>query len=367
MAFSLDVETRSPVNLKTAGMYVYFEHPKTNVMIASWAVKGGPRGRWRLGEPCPPILVEQIEAGETITCWNAGFERRAIWDILVPRHGWPRPKLEQFVCTAAAAAAIGLPRALDDAAVALGLDVQKDAVGKRLMLRMSKPRNPRAGEDPNGLYWYGWDDDALVEQLSSYCDQDVVVEEAVAARIVPLSPAEQRLYWTDQLINDRGIRLDRLSAAGAVQLAERAKAVLDREMALVTAGYVRKCSAVADLTRWVREQGVALDTLGKADVVDLLEADDLPERVRRALEIRQEAAKTSVKKIDAMRARACRDGRIRGSFLFCAAGTGRWSSTGAQLHNMPRPRKVFEDAHVDYRLLFEKIRTGDPEQLREIE
>jgi DNA polymerase len=96
----------------------------------------------------------------------------------------------------------------------------------------------------------------------------------------------------------------------------------------------------------------------------MLESDDLPAHVRKALELRQEAAKTSTAKLVAFLNRVGAGERLRGAFLFCAAGTGRWSSVGAQLHNLPRPRKVYGDAHLDLKALFENFRHGNPEWLR---
>ena len=116
-----DFETRSPVDLLDRGMYVYAEHPMTDALLASFKMSGpndlwtGPEGvcRWRRGEPCPPYLRAYVEAGGEICAHNAAFERIIWWNVMVPKHGWPKPKLEQFRCTAATAAAMALPRSLD--------------------------------------------------------------------------------------------------------------------------------------------------------------------------------------------------------------------------------------------------------------
>jgi DNA polymerase len=133
-------------------------------------------------------------------------------------------------------------------------------------------------------------------------------------------------------------------------------------MAEITGGAVKKCSEVAKLTAWLEAHGVPVESLKKADIDDLLEYDDLPQAARSALLVRQEAAKTSVAKVEAMLKRASKDGRVRGSFIYHGAGTGRWANVGVNFANMPRNRKCFEGLRQD--LLFEGIRTGDPGYLR---
>jgi DNA polymerase len=362
MHVEIDFETRSIVDLKKHGSYVYFAHTQTDVMLASYSIDDGPIQRWRIGQPCPDDVRAVIESGGEVWAHNAGFERQCINAVLAKRHGWPAVAIEQTRCTAAMAAAMGLPRDLAGLGRALGLDAQKDDEGWRLMMKMCRPRKPRKGE-PDGLYWYGWDDPAIVDRLHDYCDKDVLTETAAKRRMVPLSAVEWAVYHATVRQNERGIRIDRASVAAAQELAERAKAVLDREMTLTTGGYVTACSQVARLVEWVQGRGVEMTSAAKAELLDLLGADDLPDDVRRALELRQEAAKASVAKLGAFLDRASADARIRGSFLYHAAGTGRWSSVGAQLHNLPRPRPAFGAAHPRASTLFRAFRTGEPQLL----
>jgi DNA polymerase len=359
----IDFETRSDVNIKTAGAYLYFESPHTKALMASYKINGGPISRWRYGQPCPADIREHVEAGGTISAHNAAFER-LLWRKVLARIGWPLPTLEQFRCTAATAASMALPRDLGGLGTALNLPVKKNKDGAALIRFFSVPRRPKKDEPP-GLYWHEPEDyPEKFEQFHDYCDDDVESESQADSRMVPLSEYEQDLYWLDQRINDRGIRIDIKSARTALRLAERAKVLLDRQMAELTAGAVTACSQVSKLVEWINAQGVPIPSAAKAEIEELLETDDLPAHVRRALELRQEAAKTSVSKLTAFLARAGADERLRGAFLFRAAGTGRYSSVGAQLHNLPRPRKVYGDAHPDLKTLFENIRHGDPEWLK---
>lgn len=363
MIVSVDFETRSPVDLRTCGAYVYFEHPETRVLMCAYRINQNPVNIWTCLDPEPPRdLWAAIEARATLRAWNAQFETLG-FDLLADRNGWPRPRYDQYVDTAAAAAAMCLPRALGDAAGALGLEVQKDKDGMRLIRKFSIPRRPRKDE-PDGLYWNEPQDHPDdFEAFKRYCIRDVETEEAAARRLVPLSADEQKLWLLDQTINRRGIRIDRKSAQAAINLAEKAKLRLDREMKLATGGYVTRCSEVGKLVEWVQSQGVPITSAAKADIVEMLDCDDLPGPVRKALELRQEAAKTSVAKLNAMLARASGDGRVRGSFLYHGASTGRWSNTGVNFANMPRPRRIFDDEKPRSDALFRTFRQEDPDLL----
>lgn len=361
----IDFETRSDIDIKKHGVYLYMASPNTEALLASYKIDGAPRRRWRRGEPCPADIRAHVEAGGTVSAHNNSFERLLWQMILTPRYGWPALKLEQCRCTAATAAAMALPRDLAGLGSALNLPVQKNKDGAALIRKFSVPRRPRKGEDPDGLYWNEPEDfPEDFERFHDYCDDDVETEAAADARMIPLSEYEQDLWLIDQRINDRGIRIDRKSAQAALRLAEKAKTLLDQQMNIATGGYVTVCTQVEKLVAWVQSQGVALTSAAKAEIEDLLECDDLPANVRRAVELRQEAAKTSVSKLVAFLNRASADGRIRGAFLFCAAGTGRWSSVGAQLHNLPRPRKEFGDADLRLDVLFDLIRSEDPDTLK---
>jgi len=364
----IDFETRSDVNIKTAGAYLYMASPHTKALLASYKINGGPRRRWRYTDPCPADIAAHVRAGGLILAHNASFERLLWQMVLAPRCGWPEVSNEQFVCTAATAAAMSLPRDLDGLGAALDLPVKKNKSGSALIRFFSVPRRPKKGEPP-GLYFNEPEDyPDKFEEFHDYCDDDVEAEAGAAARMVPLSAAEQEIYQIDQRINDRGLRIDVRSARAALLIAERAKALLDLEMHAATGGKVTACSQVTKIRDWVTGQGVPIPSTAKAEIEELLEAEDLPAHVRRVLELRQTAAKSSVSKLKAFLARAGAGGRVRGAFLYHAAGPGRWSSIGAQMHNLPRPRKVYGDLVEKHALnleaLFEAFSFADPTYLR---
>lgn len=363
MITRVDFETKSDVDLRTRGAHVYFASPHADVLICAYQIDDGPIKAWVKGEPKPADLCAAIEAGDEIHAWNAGFEYLG-FKLLTERYGWPVARLEQFHDTAAAAAAMSLPRALGDAAAALGTEIQKDKIGMSLIRKFSIPRRPRKGEDPTGLYWNEpADHPEDFAKFVEYAKTDVATEGAIADRLVPLSDIEQAVYTMTERTNLRGVRIDRKSAQSALRLAEKAKKSLDRDMSKATGGYVTACTQVEKLAEWIRSQDVPLDSLGKAEITDLLELDDIPPQVRRALEIRQEAAKTSVSKLKSMLSRANEDGRVRGGFIYHQAGTGRTQSVGVNWNNLPRPRKIYDDTKPNTELLFQAFRREDPELL----
>lgn len=372
MSLEIDFETRSDVSIKTAGVYNYFASPHAKPLMASYKIDGGRTLRWLPSQPCPPDISSHVQAGGTITAHNAQFERLLWQRILTPQYGWPVARTEQFRCTAATAAAMSLPRSLDKLGDAMALDMRKDKSGSALIQKFCVPRKPRKDEEP-GVYFnepHEFPED--FERFRAYCDQDVETEASADRRMVPLSDAEQALWVLDQKINDRGIRIDVASARAAIRLAEKSKAQLDEQMSIITGGAVKKCTEVGKLLAWLNTQGVQIESLGKAVIEEALDDEDpehidtsgMPAHARAALELRQEAAKTSVSKLKTMLNRAGADDRVRGGFIYHAAGTGRWQSTGVNFNNMPRPRKVFEDAKPDLGLLFNAFRTEDPDMLR---
>lgn len=358
MSLHIDFETRSDVDIRKHGVYRYMDSPHTAPLFASYKLGDGQVQRWDAAEPCPAAVAAHVAASGTIVAHNAGFERLLWQKILTPRYGWPQVRLEQFQCTAATAAALSLPRDLAGLGAALGLPVQKDNDGYRLIRKFSIPRKPRKDEPP-GLYFNtaaehpeDW------EKFKAYCDRDVETEALAHARMVSLSADEQAMWVLSERINDRGMRIDTISLNAALALADKAKAKLDGEITLLTGGYVKSCTQVEELKKWVRSQGVELDSLAKAELEDLLELEDLPPKVRTAIEIRQEAGKTSVSKLEAFRDRVSSDGRVRGAFLYCGAGTGRWCLAEGTRVAVRTPEGVVTEKPIELVGLDDKVWDG---------
>ena len=165
------------------------------------------------------------------------------------------------------------------------------------------------------------------------------MERALHRRLRSLSDAEREVFLLDARINERGVAVDLELVEAAEALVAETQAQLDAEMRRLTGGVVEAATQSARLLTWLRARGVEADSVDKPAVAELL-GTDLPDDVRRVLEVRAEAARSSTAKLKAFRARTCRDGRLRDNLLYHGAGTGRWSGRGVQLQNLPRPSIV---------------------------
>lgn len=342
----IDFETRSTIDLRDAGVHDYARHPSTDLWCAAYAFDDEDPEVWLPPDPMPKRLRDHVEQGGEIRAFNAQFERVLWREVLTPRYGWAMPALEQFHCVMARAYALSLPGDLGGAAAAVGIEAQKDGAGQRLMMQMCRPRSTAP------LRW--WDQSDKLDRLIAYCKQDVVVERELDKRLLQLSPSEIRIYHLDQRINDRGVLIDRNLCEQSIKVVKATQEKLDFEMHQLTQGRVGACSNVEELKRWIGAQGVNVESLAKAALLELLD-NDLPDKVRRALELRQEAAKTSTAKIRQMLNRSAVDGFMRGNLQYHGAGTGRWAARGAQLQNLPKPTK---GRKVDDTML-RVLRSGD--------
>jgi DNA polymerase len=340
---SLDFETRSLVELKTTGVYPYALHPSTSIWCMAYAFDDEEPELWIPGQAFPERLLLHIAQGGELRAWNAQFERVMWRDCAQRLYGFPEVPLEQWVCSAAEAAAMALPRSLDQCAKVTGVAQQKDSAGYNLMLRMCRPR--KVLEDGTIIWWEPQDGmtdaqraDIAERQLRlyRYCEQDVRTERAIGKVLRRLSDSEREVYLLDQRVNDRGIRFDRDLALAAKAIVARAEENANETLAAITGGAVTAATQRERLVTWLRSEGVEMTSLSKMSVADALTDSSLAAHVRDALEARQEAGKSSVAKIDAMMQAACPDDRLRGLLLYHGASTGRWTGRLVQPHNFPR-------------------------------
>lgn len=341
-----DFETYSTVDLKSAGLDNYVNHSDTNVWCFAWAIGDDEPAVWTPDQPFPKPLADHLAAGGLFFAHNCPFEMGVWASVMVPRYGWPPLKPEQCRCTMAMAYAMALPGSLDNAAAAVGIQVRKDASGYRLMMQMCRPREVKTD---GTITW--WDEPAKLQALYEYCKQDVRVERELEKRLMPLSDEEQALWVLDYKINQRGIYIDRPSATKAIEIVQTEQDRLNGEMRKVTDNFVGFCTETARLLAWIRKQGVEMPGVAKADVLDALDMENLPEKVRKALLIRQEAGKSSTAKLRAMTEAASPDNRLRGMLQYHGAGTGRWAGRRVQLQNMPRSTISLEEIDEVFEVL----------------
>ena len=323
----VDFETRSTIDLRQVGVYAYALHPSTEIQCMAWAIDDFPIQLWTPSEPFPQTLHDVMsEDGVELWAHNANFER-IIWREVGYFHDFPLLDMEQWHCSAVQCAAMGLPRSLEHAAIALKFVYHKDKAGHALMMQMSRPRS----QDP--LTW--WDDEDKLDKLYAYCRQDVRVEREIAVHTRRLDSTERQTYLLDQRMNDQGIRVDIpliLASKGiALEGIARANLVIDQH----TNGEVERVTQVQRMKKWLRSQGVNTKSLAKSNVTELLQKP-LPYAAEQVLIARQEAGKSSVAKLDRMLDGLVGD-RLPGLLLYHGAHTGRWAGRRVQPHNFPRP------------------------------
>lgn len=335
MVVSIDFETRSAVDLRKTGVYKYAADPSTDIWCMAYKAPWSDDVQvWVPGDEMDVRLEDWIVEGGLLSAWNANFER-TIWnEIMVSRYQWPRTRIKQWRCTMAQASAMGLPRALGQAAAVLGVEEQKDKTGAALMLRMARPRKVNT----DGTYTW-WNTKDKVEQLIAYCKQDVRTELSVAETLHAMPDSERRLYQLDQRVNDRGVKLDVDLVHRVKALAENASVEIDAEIQRLTKGSVKAATNGMDLVAWLNSHGIATKSVDKQTVARLLTFDRLHPVIREVLLLRQNGAKSSTAKYEAMLHAANADGRMRGLLVYHGAATGRWSGKLVQPQNFPRPQK----------------------------
>lgn len=356
----IDFETYGTVELKRSGVDPYAQHHDTGIWCMGWAFDEEEPALWQPEDgPLPERIVAHVAAGGELRAWNAEFERR-MWRLCaVRRYGFPLAKDEQFVCTMAEAMAMALPRSLDQAGEVLKLKTVKDKDGKKLSLQMCRPR--RFDDDTGQPVW--WDEPLKRVRLGDYCMQDVRTERAVAAMLRRLNDRERAIYLATGAMNDRGITLDVELVMAAQQVAQME---VDRQNALLaeaTSGKVTEVTKVAKLKEWLATQGLVdektggpVDSLDKAALREILaDTKDLTAPALIALNARQEAAKSSIAKLEAMTDCLARDGRMHGLILYHGASTGRDAGRLAQPQNFPRGNDVKKpEQYIDQVLRLER-------------
>lgn len=357
-SLSIDFETCSTVDLRKVGARAYAEHPDTRLICVAFNKpwESTPEKRREVecvdlcSGPMPGPVRDWVCAGNPVRAWNALFEFW-VWGWKVP-YVSARLHPEQLHDTMAQAAYWGLPLSLDMAGEALPqLGVRKDKEGSALMKRMARPRKVHA--DGTTEWWHETDPEKLT-RLKEYCAQDVRTEMAIGDYLPPLPDKERRVWLMDLRAQNRGVPFDWRLAGVMSGMARIEKSRLDGEMSALTGGAVPSCQASTKLLAWVRGfSGFSgVDSLAKDRLPALIERasrDPGYATLRRALELRREAAKNSVAKLDAMRCYATRAGRMHGLTQYYGAfRTGRWAGRGPQVQNFPRGSVKDTDTLVDF-------------------
>lgn len=331
---SIDIETRSSVDIGKAGAYKYAQSPDFEILLFAY--------QWNND----PVKVIDLKNGEELPCWlmqaladpnvikhayNAAFE----WYCL-NQAGYETP-IDQWRCTMAHGLYCGYTAGLDATGKAIGLpqDKQKLTTGKALIRYFCVPCKPTRTN--GGRTWnQPWHDKDKWDLFKEYCKQDVVTEREILKRLdlFPMPEEEEHLWQMDVLMNAYGVRVDTDLIEGALYIDQISTQRLTDEAISLTG--LQNPNSAAQLLQWLRDNGTEADNLQKATVAELLGGIN-PNKVRRMLEIRQQLGKTSIKKYVAMDTARGEGDRVRGLTQYYGANrTGRWAGRLVQMQNLPR-------------------------------
>jgi DNA polymerase len=383
-----DFETRSRSNLRKEGAYKYSLDPTTQPTCLAFKLKGSPtvyflpfevvNRPWRDQDPKLKVLWQQwIDEGAEFSAHNSFFERCIYDNIMVKKYGWPTIPPRRRRCTAAKAAACALPRSLEGAGEAMKLRIQKDKRGYNAMMATCKPTRQynawvkacadvkagkrvgakkqalaaspappmfleplpmkqikavlaRGERDPDFKRAQIWD------TLYTYCKFDVRAEEELDDELPDLLPQEQEIWFLNQMLNWRGLRVDVATVQKIVTIMEIEKHVKLKKLDALTMGLVTKPGARKSILEFLALDGIELPDLKKKTVEDALGGFELSEDMHALLEIRKALTMTSTKKYYSFLDRVNPDERVRDILLYHGASTGRDTGSGIQPHNFPR-------------------------------
>jgi DNA polymerase len=350
LKLSGDFETTSRGSLPQIGAHKYARLASTRILCFAYAIEDDEPEIWFPTRQSPPDeLIEAARDPELeFRAWNAAFEFN-VWNVIAVRHGLPPLGIERFHCTMAQALVWGVPPKLEQAAIALRTNIEKDKEGAKLMRKMMRPRPRKDGS----ITWWDQDEPELLWRLGEYCAQDVRAERSIGRRLRPMPAEERRLWVLDQRMNNRGLKVD-------VVAVEKMQTVVDGELlrigaalAGLTDGEITSPTQTQRLLKYLKAEGVEIDSLDKR-VIPLVLKDELHPRHRQILKLYGQGAKSSTAKLRSMMNYLDDDGRIRSLTQYGGAmRTLRWAGRGPQIQNYPRPSK-----EIDARMAIEHIIWG---------
>ena len=333
---SIDIETYSSAPLQKIGVYRYVEANDFEILLFGYSVDSGPVQVVDLacGEQIPKEILQALE-DDTVTKWtfNATFERICLSRFL----GYPTGEYlnpESWRCSMIWAATMGLPLSLEGVGAVLGLEKQKLTQGKELIKYFCQPCSPTKsnGQRTRNLPFHAPD---KWEAFKKYNLRDVETEMGIQQRLAkfPVSPMIWEEYHQSEEINDTGVRLDMELVTQAIEMDTQSRQKLTASIQCLTT--LENPNSVQQMKQWLADHGMETDSLDKKAVNELLKK--APPELADVLLLRQQLAKSSVKKYQAMENTVCADGRARGMFQFYGANrTGRFSGRHIQLQNLPQ-------------------------------
>ena len=323
---NIDIETKSGNEIKY-GVRKYVDSFDFEILLFAYSIDGGEVEvvDFTKGIDVPlEVNLALTDPSVTKIAFNASFERTCISRAM----GRPLPA-EQWRDTMIWGMELGLPASLEQMAKYLKVPQQKDTEGKRLIRKYCIPRK-------DGTFCDEYDSEDW-QLFKSYVAQDVRTEMSIAEELAPypIADSEWELWALDQNVNDRGVGIDMDLVRAALLLDEETSAVAKEQLKTLTG--LDNPNSVMQLKKWLGEQGLQVQSLGKEQVTEILADAETPNLVREALILRQATSNSSIKKYDMLNNATCRDDRIHGILQFYGATrTGRWAGRLLQVQNLPR-------------------------------
>lgn len=355
----IDFETYSDINLD-GGADVYAEHPSTDILCLSYIFLHDDGSithhiyRPYEGDDAPADLFDAIRKGVILHAQNVWFEK-CIWKHVCKKRGWPQPHYSQWRDTMAKSAMHAIPLSLEKAALALGLKEQKDSNGKALLKRLSMPvrghRVTRA-QDP-----------VSYARLYTYCAQDTVVEKSICDTLLNLKDHEQKYWFINQRINERGIPIDKEACKIIFTNIEKEIEHFQHKAVELTGGYCTTLNQGKRIQIWLQRFNINIPNFQAQTVTDALNGKygPLSGPPLELLTLRQSAGKSSTKKYASMIVCCNSDNRVRGTMLYHGAHTGREAGRLIQPHNFAKP--TFKITDMDQ--LVEDLKTMRRREIEE--
>lgn len=335
---NIDIETYSNLDLSQVGVYRYVECPDFDILLLSYSFNDEPVRTLDLisGDAIPDRVLKALQDPKVLkTAHNANFELTCLNAYLPIVYGISTP-LEQWECTMVKTAMLGLPLALKAVAMVLNLSVQKDAKGKALIKYFSEPCKPTKinGQRTRNLPHHAPD---KWEDYKNYNRVDVEVEKEIRqwCSFFEIPDFERQLWFQDQHINNRGVRIDLSLVESAIELDRTSTANFMKQVSLLTG--IENPNSDPQVKEWLEEQGIKLPGLSKEVVSAALASERVPEMVKTVLRLRQKFKKSSIDKYAALFRAVCQDQRIKGIIQFYGANrTGRYAGRIFQPQNLTR-------------------------------
>lgn len=353
----IDFETRSKLDVTVVGAKKYVEHKSTRILMVSFTLDEGEVINYnpffssdRIKRKILNLFrkVKRSKGKIAVRAFNSEFEYWIHNLVGVNQFGWPELDISCFYDVRIQAGAMGFPGSLENAAVASGAEIQKNPEGKALIKFFSAP-------NADGTFNNPIDHPEKFKRFINYCDDDVRAQIAVAHKCLPLSERQFRVSIMTERMNIRGLPINKKLVQNAIKLVDIYKELADKKIQAITDGAVSSGRQTKVLQQWLNANGCDIPAL-RAEVIEkfLASPKHCPGKTYEVLQIRSNVSKTSIAKYEKALVYLAEGDRVHGFLKAFMAITGRWKSFGLQMHNYPKPGKLFP-SWADMDLIHEAI------------